>query len=165
MGSRFQVTKEVEFDYGHRIQDHGSKCKNLHGHRGKLQATFSGPLQTSGSSTGMVIDFGDIKAWLMELHDLWDHGLILEKSDELLIAINAWMFPDTRNVGLGKLIIMENAPTAENLAYFAFCYLTKKVIAETDTNDLHLDSVMFYETPTSSATIDVRYLDNVRTRP
>ena len=148
---KFLVTKEVEFDYGHRIKLHSSKCRNLHGHRGKLVATWSGPLQLFGSSTGMVLDFGDLKEMLMVLHDSWDHVLILEKSDPLLTAIDAWQFPNMANVGLSKIFKFDGAPTAENLALYAYNELNK--FTAQSYNEVKLESVVFYETPTSSATI------------
>ena len=156
---RFIVTKEVEIDYGHRIQLHGSQCSQLHGHRGKILARVSGPLQTEGSSTGMVLDFSDIKMMLMELHKLWDHGMILEKTDPLLLALSAILTntKDSAHLGLAKLMVFDNAPTAENLASFAFAYLDRRIrgiFIHTNLEDnIILEEVTFYETPTSSATV------------
>ena len=165
MENRFLVSKEVEFDYGHRIALHNSKCRNLHGHRGKLRATFSGPLQTEGSSTGMVIDFGDLKAILMELHDLWDHGLILHSMDPLLALVymqdTVYTQEELSNLGLGKVITTNFAPTAENLAYFAYGYISKTLIAHavgTNWHNVYLEKVEFYETPTSVAIVDRQYV-------
>ena len=33
------VTRRLEFDAGHRIPDHRSQCRNLHGHRYVLEIT------------------------------------------------------------------------------------------------------------------------------
>ena len=58
------VTRRLEFDAGHRIPDHKSQCKHLHGHRYVLEITLSGePIDQAGdSSNGMVMDFSEIKA-------------------------------------------------------------------------------------------------------
>lgn len=32
---RFSCTRRLEFDAGHRVPLHESKCKNPHGHRGR----------------------------------------------------------------------------------------------------------------------------------
>ena len=32
-------TRKIEFDYGHRVFKHGSKCKHIHGHRGVIEVT------------------------------------------------------------------------------------------------------------------------------
>ena len=158
----FLASREIEFDYGHRIQLHGSKCKNIHGHRGKIEATISGPVQTEGSSTGMVMDFGLIKELLMRLfHDVWDHALLLESTDPFYIMIrDKWGYEALLTYGLGKVVAYPFAPTAENLAYYAFTKLTQE-LAEYDAQaSITLERITFYETPTCSATIDRRFLDN-----
>ncbi|EWM45059.1 6-pyruvoyl tetrahydropterin synthase family protein [Bordetella holmesii 70147] len=57
------VTRRLEFDAGHRIPDHRSQCRNLHGHRYVLELTLTGDVvQAPGQSdNGMVMDFSDIK--------------------------------------------------------------------------------------------------------
>ena len=39
-----QITTRLEFDAGHRIPDHKSQCRNLHGHRYALEITLSGDI-------------------------------------------------------------------------------------------------------------------------
>jgi 6-pyruvoyltetrahydropterin/6-carboxytetrahydropterin synthase len=39
-----EVTKIVEWDMGHRVPNHKSKCRNPHGHRYRLEVTIGGPL-------------------------------------------------------------------------------------------------------------------------
>lgn len=103
----------------------------------------------------MVLDFGDIKKLLMELHDMWDHGLILEKADPLLSCFANLSFtePHVTGLGLGKIFITACAPTAENLAMFAFQYLEDRLHGLYPNGAIHLESLTFFETPTSSATI------------
>ena len=36
------ITRKLEFDAGHRIPDHKSQCRNLHGHRYTLEITLVG---------------------------------------------------------------------------------------------------------------------------
>ena len=36
------ITRKLEFDAGHRIPDHNSQCRNLHGHRYTLLITLVG---------------------------------------------------------------------------------------------------------------------------
>ncbi|MEM4248235.1 MAG: 6-carboxytetrahydropterin synthase, partial [Candidatus Nanoarchaeia archaeon] len=31
----YQVSREIEFSYGHRLLNYEGKCKHLHGHNGK----------------------------------------------------------------------------------------------------------------------------------
>ena len=52
------VTRRLEFDAGHRIPDHRSQCRNLHGHRYVLEITLTGDIvQAPGESdNGMLMD-------------------------------------------------------------------------------------------------------------
>ncbi len=150
---RYITSKEVEFDYGHRIQNHASKCKNLHGHRAKLVMEVSGPLQLAGSSTGMVIDFGELKTLLMEIHDMLDHGLILESTDPLSCEIRSMLPDQVKAFGFGKVQLVPWTPTAENLAHFCFSYLDERVQSTFRNPEIRVERVVFYETPTSSAII------------
>ncbi|MDR1848594.1 MAG: 6-carboxytetrahydropterin synthase, partial [Zoogloeaceae bacterium] len=59
-----RITRRLEFDAGHRIPDHQSQCRNLHGHRYALEITLEGEVNAKPGETdsGMVMDFADIKA-------------------------------------------------------------------------------------------------------
>ncbi|MDP2056292.1 MAG: 6-carboxytetrahydropterin synthase, partial [Thiobacillus sp.] len=35
------ITRRLEFDAGHRIPNHASQCRHLHGHRYALEITLS----------------------------------------------------------------------------------------------------------------------------
>ena len=58
-----QITRRLEFDAGHRIPNHNSQCKHLHGHRYTIEITLSGDVITTEgvSEQGMVMDFSDVK--------------------------------------------------------------------------------------------------------
>src|SRR4051812_30832616 len=84
MSKMFRITKTIEFDYGHRIPDHKSKCFNVHGHRARVKATVEGPLHVFGSSTGMVQDFSELKEAMMdEIHQRFDHCFLAVTEDPL----------------------------------------------------------------------------------
>lgn len=73
------ITKEFKFEAAHSIPAHGGKCKNLHGHSYILEVTVTGPIQQSGSATGMVMDFADISSVVKtEIIDQWDHQFLNE---------------------------------------------------------------------------------------
>ncbi|MQM35299.1 MAG: 6-carboxytetrahydropterin synthase QueD, partial [Candidatus Accumulibacter phosphatis] len=38
------ITRRLEFDAGHRIPDHKSQCRHLHGHRYALEITLGGEI-------------------------------------------------------------------------------------------------------------------------
>jgi len=58
------ITRKLEFDAGHRIPDHKSQCRNLHGHRYVLEITLQGEVieQEGNSDNGMIMDFSDVKS-------------------------------------------------------------------------------------------------------
>lgn len=143
--SVFRVTKEVEFDAGHRVPLHDSKCRNPHGHRYKVAVTVEGPLAEHGSSTGMVVDFAHIKALLTrEVHDRYDHGFIVYEGDDEVLGFLA----DSDASGW-KVIHVPWHPTAENMARDIYDTLCDAVSGMAD--GVRLVDVQVWETPTSVA--------------
>ena len=139
------ISKTIEFDAGHRVPLHASKCRNPHGHRYKVEATVSGPLATTGSSTGMVVDFGHLKELLQNrVHDVYDHGFIIWEGDvDMLDAF------EMRYDLEWKVIIVPWHPTAENMAEAIFKDLQGGV--RTLMPKCDLIGIKVWETPTSVA--------------
>ena len=138
------VTKQIEWDMGHRVLNHHSKCCNLHGHRYKLEIALEGKLVANkgDSSEGMVIDFGDIKLIATKhIHDVLDHGFMVWNKDRILLNFFT-KNPDQKH------IIVPFTPTAENIAVWVFKQLDKKYLDVFNTG-LRLESVKLWETPTS----------------
>ena len=56
------IRRYVETDTGHRVPNHKSKCKHLHGHRYRFEAEIAGDVvQEKGvSDEGMLMDFSDV---------------------------------------------------------------------------------------------------------
>lgn len=82
----FSITRSINIDAGHRVPNHASKCKNLHGHTYLVHATFASKgLEQTGAQEGMVLDFGFMKDVMMRAaHEPCDHGTILYYKDPLL---------------------------------------------------------------------------------
>jgi 6-pyruvoyltetrahydropterin/6-carboxytetrahydropterin synthase len=138
------VSKQIEFDMGHRVPNHKSKCKNLHGHRYKVEAGVEGIVsqERGASNEGMVIDFGDLKQVMMtEIHDRYDHGLMVYQRDEFR-ALFDYMKKTGQNIHTVPFI-----PTAENLAEHFYKLMKDKL---TDSR-MDLKYVKVWETPTSTA--------------
>lgn len=142
----FTVTKEIEFDAAHRVPNHKSKCRNLHGHRYKIIACVQAPdLHRKGSAEGMVVDFGDLKELMMwKIHADYDHGAIFWANDPLY---RDWQ--RLRQCGM-KIEFWDVVPTAENMAQHFF-YLLKDSIEEAAWIHDGLLWVEVHETPTSIA--------------
>ena len=136
------ITRRLEFDAGHRIPDHKSQCRHLHGHRYVIEITLSGNvIQKSGdAANGMVMDFSQVKdlakAYLV---DAWDHAFLAFAGDTAIVDFLNGL-PDH------KTVILDRVPTAENLARIAFEQLDA-VYRDTYGNHLQLHQVRLYETP------------------
>jgi 6-pyruvoyltetrahydropterin/6-carboxytetrahydropterin synthase len=137
-----RITRRLEFDAGHRIPDHHSQCRHLHGHRYAIDITLAGDLiHCPGSAAdGMVMDFADVKA-LAKTHvvDLWDHAFLVYRADTAVLAFLQTL-PDH------KTVVLDAVPTAENMALIAFRILDR-VYCSNFGNHLRLERVRLYETP------------------
>jgi 6-pyruvoyltetrahydropterin/6-carboxytetrahydropterin synthase len=166
----FTVRKHIEIDAGHRVPYHGSKCRNLHGHRYRITAVVGTPElvppDVEVSDAGMVVDFGVIKQVLTQVvHDRFDHKLLLWERDPL---VEPWLvYPNAPTNPFQKLalelgittgiVILPCIPTAEELARY-----WGQQILETVSRDvaqprywddrLELMAIEVMETPTSVAT-------------
>lgn len=135
------ISKYVEFDAGHRVPMHASKCSNPHGHRYRVTAYVRGPiLEPRGESDdGMVVDFGDLKRVLTEhVHDVYDHGFMVWVHDRDLLDVllgHDW-----------RVVVTQFVPTAENLARDIYFTLRTHLPAA-----LTVTAVDVHETPTSVA--------------
>ncbi|PJC20960.1 MAG: 6-carboxytetrahydropterin synthase QueD [Comamonadaceae bacterium CG_4_9_14_0_8_um_filter_57_21] len=143
------ITRKLEFDAGHRIPDHKSQCRNLHGHRYTLLITLTGEVvqQDGNSDNGMVMDFADIKA-LANAHlvNLWDHAFIVYAHDTPVRQFLESL-PDH------KTVVIDRVPTVENLAKIAFDIL-QPVYHGRYGQQLALTRVTLYETPNCWAEIN-----------
>lgn len=141
-----QITRRLEFDAGHRIPNHASQCKHLHGHRYAIEITLSGDLVTTEgqSEQGMVMDFSDVKRIAREkLVDAWDHAFLVYRGDKAVCDFLASL-PEHRTV------ILDVVPTAEHLARIAFDILSN-AYCDVYGNNLCLERVRLYETPNNWA--------------
>ena len=136
-----EITRRIEFDAGHRIPNHDSKCKHLHGHRYALEATLSGALivERGASSEGMVLDFSVLKqAMVSTIAEPWDHKLLLYVRDPLAV----WAAEETlMQIDELGIVTLPSIPTVENLARLAY----ERIQAEIPS--LKLTRVRLYETP------------------
>jgi 6-pyruvoyltetrahydropterin/6-carboxytetrahydropterin synthase len=137
-----QITRRLEFDAGHRIPDHKSQCRHLHGHRYAIEITLSGDVieKAGDAANGMVMDFSEVKD-LAKAHlvDAWDHAFLAYAGDAQVVDFLATL-PGH------KTELLDRVPTAENLARIAFERLDA-VYRDTWGNHLRLERVRLYETP------------------
>lgn len=168
--SQIVVTRRLEIDAGHRLMTHGSKCRNLHGHRYAIEATVSSQdaaLHQSGEQTGMVLDFGFLKEEMMTvIDDGCDHGFICCVDDLEVLTMFAppdlpfadweqslrtavardgyWAGRQTRLQS--KLYVVPFQPTAEELARHWFHRLKDRV-QDRSQGLARIRRLRVYETP------------------
>ncbi len=127
-------TRALEFDAGHRLVGHKSKCANIHGHRYRLEVTCIG----KPDKIGVIIDFAEVKGRVGRwLEDHLDHGMLVRKDDAAIIELcksQNW-----------RMYILDENPTAENLAVYLLGrvqHLLKDLAPQ-----ITVQKVRLYETP------------------
>jgi 6-pyruvoyltetrahydropterin/6-carboxytetrahydropterin synthase len=137
-----RITRRLEFDAGHRIPDHASQCRHLHGHRYAIEVTLSGEIIKADGMpvNGMVMDFADVKHIANErVVACWDHAFLVYRGDRQVLEF-------LQSMPAHKTVVLDVVPTAENLAAEAFRILDP-AYRDTYGNHLRLERVRLYETP------------------
>jgi len=140
------VRKKIKWHMGHRVPNHKSKCRSNHGHTYFCEVSLKANdvVKVKGSSDeGMVMDFSDLKEIMnKEVYDVLDHASMFYENDPLVPALRADKYT--------RLIEVPFIPTAENICKWIFNKIKPK-IKDTYGVGVILDSVIVWETPTSSA--------------
>jgi 6-pyruvoyltetrahydropterin/6-carboxytetrahydropterin synthase len=118
----FEVSVEQTFAAGHALRNYKGKCENVHGHNYRVRITMQGDQL---DSTGLLVDFLDVKSLIGGVVDYLDHQFIndLPPFDEL-------------------------NPSAENIAKYFYDRVSGRL-----KNDVpvRVSEVTIWETDTSSA--------------
>lgn len=134
---KHMIYREFEFDAAHRLTFHEGKCRNLHGHRWRLQVWISGNLRNN-----MVMDYGDLKILVKaNIIDLLDHSLLKYDKDPILNELFS-----VSNIAKYefKVNTFPFETTAENLAEWMY---NKIELALPDGVKMH--AIKLWETPLS----------------
>lgn len=135
----YTLISEASFDSAHFLANYNGKCKNIHGHRWTIKIEiFSKTLEKTGSTRGMIIDFGDLKKELKNIADYFDHGLIIEKNSMRNTTLEALKEDNF------KIIEVNFRPTAENFSKYFFDYFKNK--------NFNVKQITVFETPNNCAT-------------
>lgn len=103
-------TRRLEWDAGHRVPLHESKCRSPHGHRYVAEITCRADELTP---EGFVIDFGVVKGVVGEWIDRnLDHTMIAQTGDPVMEAMAGVAAAHS----LRPFYWMSEPPTAECLA-------------------------------------------------
>jgi len=93
----FEITKSFRFDAGHVLTRHNGKCCRPHGHTYSLDITVrTKELQSTGSTTNMVVDFNDISNLVKPMIEAYfDHHWIndtLETDSPTVEFMAKWIY-------------------------------------------------------------------------
>jgi len=94
----FEIKVRDEFDAAHFLENTGTKCDDLHGHRWIVWVTLQ---SDKLSPMGWIINFTVVKGWLKKILEEFDHSVLNYYLDQ---------------------------PTAENLCYVIYRYVHTKLI-------------------------------------
>jgi 6-pyruvoyltetrahydropterin/6-carboxytetrahydropterin synthase len=132
-GMTYSISVSLEFEYGHRLLGYEGACANMHGHHGVVEVEITGE---KVDQKGLLIDFSEVnkvcKDWI---DSQLDHSFVVDGHDKEIID-----FLRAHNL---KMYIMQDNPTAENVArllFEVFSSVLRKKGAK-------LSRVRFYETP------------------
>ena len=130
------ATRVLEFDAGHRLIGHESKCAHYHGHRYRVEVEVEAELD----AVGRVMDFGVIKQIVGQwLDDHWDHAMVLQDGDALIPLLKAQ--------GM-KHHVLAFPPTAENMARFILHLANRLLLGR-----VRIVRVRVWETPNCFAEV------------
>ncbi|PIR39578.1 MAG: 6-carboxy-5,6,7,8-tetrahydropterin synthase [Alphaproteobacteria bacterium CG11_big_fil_rev_8_21_14_0_20_39_49] len=128
-------TRKLHFDSAHRIVNHESKCKYVHGHRYVVDATFAAK---ELDDLGRIVDFGVIKEKLGKwVDDNWDHNIILWEKDKSLGDV---IEKQTNQ----KVFYLPTNPTAENIADYLLNTVCKELFFD---SEVECVKIKVFETP------------------
>jgi 6-pyruvoyltetrahydropterin/6-carboxytetrahydropterin synthase len=114
------IMRRIKFCAGHRLHRHGGKCEYFHGHNYVADFYVTGD---QVDAVGRVIDFAELKklfkGWIDEN---WDHGFVLNKSDENGLAAVKMVEPC-------RYYELPYNPTSENMASYLLNDVCPKLLA------------------------------------
>lgn len=111
----------VRTSTAHRLQNHGGKCRQLHGHTYTWRVSVTGKV---APGQHMLMDYSEIKAAANEVIGVLDHACVLEASDPVFTTLVGL---DKALDGKLKLIGTPFAPSAEELARYAANTLAERL--------------------------------------
>src|SRR5262245_5077323 len=123
----YEVMIQEEFSAAHALRGYKGKCENLHGHNWKVEVYVTGEQL---DSIGMLVDFTHLKEVTRRVMRLLDHQNLNE------------LPPFDREMN----------PSSEHLAGF----ILHKIAAEIDDRRVKVYKVRVWETPSTSATYELK---------
>ena len=150
------ITFEHTIHYAHRIHNQQlpenvpTKCRNIHGHSGKIVASFEGILD---DETGMIVDFYYIKKIFDYIDNLFDHKFLISERDYELINIIKYL-PEN-SVTILQIPVVSCECLAKYLLKIINEYITKELIIKYNLPTFKCNKIQFWETEKAFAEVSV----------
>jgi 6-pyruvoyltetrahydropterin/6-carboxytetrahydropterin synthase len=117
----FELKILTSFAAAHQLTMVAKQCENLHGHNWKVEACVAGE---SLNDAGVLIDFGEIKAYIGDIVQEMDHKF------------------------LNELPFFENAPSSEKIAV----HIARRLQEKLKGSNLRVSRITTWESENASAT-------------
>jgi 6-pyruvoyltetrahydropterin/6-carboxytetrahydropterin synthase len=140
MNGKMKISKEFDWEMAHRLLDHESGCRNMHGHSYRMQLEIEG----EPNEVGMIIDFDHVGKILRPLITELDHSFLCDERDAVLIA-----FLKDQQM---KHKVVPFRTTVENLCTYFADHLKAALVSLPNIQGF---SLRIYETARNSAVLDV----------
>lgn len=131
------VSREFRFEAAHRLPHHGGKCKHLHGHSYRVEVQVNALVD---DTTGISVDFGDLKPLGSWIDHHLDHATLVWSGDDSLLSF--------LELEKQKHFITNVPPTAETLTV-----VIRDVSSSLLPSGVDVSSVRVWETVNCSALV------------
>ena len=135
----FKLQKKFMYPIGHRLSKHDGLCKGTHGHEFVIIISIKSRILNRNN---MVIDFSIFKKMVKNILEKFDHGLMINKNDNLR---------DNLNKCNDKIIEFDGDPTAESLSKYIYMQIRDELYYSGYVN-IQMDFVTVYENQNSAVT-------------
>ncbi len=111
-----KIAKEFHWEMAHRLPYHRAGCQNIHGHSYRMFVEIEGAPEPSG----MVMDYGELKALVKPFVDELDHAFLCSNDDTAtknFLQANGF-----------KAVYVDFYTTAENLTQFLTQRIKEKLV-------------------------------------
>ena len=109
----WSISKIFRVPIGHRLSKHKGLCQNYHGHNFVIKVCLEADQLNKND---MIMDFSDLKKYVGEVLEEFDHALVLNSYDDSMNSIDC-----------KKVFLPEGDPTAERLAEFLYNELSRTI--------------------------------------
>ncbi len=151
------IRRQMYTETAHRLLHYEGRCAHIHGHSWLWQVEVKGKVD---KETGMVMDFSELKADMMNILDPLDHSLVLWYKDPLarLLMQNKKFFSALVTTDSlerqPRLHLVPWNPTSENLAKYVkerLLYTFKRL---DNRNELAVVKVVVSETRNTAVVVE-----------